>query len=69
MLTLAKTNYPYLIFVPKNSKIRGELDDMKSNERKTVQHKFELNKNKTVIKGETTLALLKQIFDKKRQII
>ncbi|MGP8329588.1 MAG: hypothetical protein ACT6FF_04645 [Methanosarcinaceae archaeon] len=40
---------------------------MKSNERKDVQHKFELNKNKTVIKGETSFALLKQIFDKRNE--
>ena len=60
MLTLTKINYPYLIFVPKNSKIRDELDEMKKNERKTMQHKFKLNINETVIKGETTLALLKQ---------
>ena len=65
MLTLTKINYPYLIFVPKNSKIRDELDEMKKNERKTMQHKFKLNINETVIKGETTLALLKQIFDKR----
>jgi len=38
---------------------------MKVNERKTVQHKFKLNINKTVIRGDTTLALLKRIFDKK----
>lgn len=65
MLTLSKIKYPYLIFVPKNPQIRTELDEMKHNEKKTVQYKFKLNKNKTVIRGETTLALLKQIFDKR----
>ncbi len=44
MLTLAEAKYPYLIFVTKNSKIRDKLDDMKSNERKTVQHKGFPNK-------------------------
>jgi len=67
MLTLSKTNYPYLIFVPKNPQIRTELDEMKANERKTMQHKFELNKNKTVIRGKTTLAFLKKIFDKRSE--
>ena len=38
---------------------------MEKNEKKTVQHKFKLNIDKTVLKGETTLALLKQIFDKR----
>ena len=65
MLTLSKINYPYLIFVPKNSKIRKELAEMEKNEKKTVQHKFKLNIDKTVLRGETTLALLKQIFDKR----
>ena len=65
MLTLSSSKYPYLIFVPKNSKIRNELAQMEEAEKKTIQYKFKLNIDKTVIKGETTLALLKQIFDKK----
>jgi hypothetical protein len=65
MLTLSSSKYPYLIFVPKNTKIRSELAQMGEAEKKTIQYKFKLNIDKTVIKGETTLALLKQIFDKK----
>lgn len=65
MLTLSKTVFPYLIFVPKNSKIREELAEMEEKEKKAIQYKFKLNKNKTVLRGETTLALLKQIFDKR----
>jgi hypothetical protein len=38
---------------------------MEESEKKTMQYKFKLNIEKTVLKGETTLALLKQIFDKK----
>lgn len=65
MLTLSSSKYPYLIFVPKNSRIRNELAQMEEAEKKAIQYKFKLNIDKTVIKGETTLALLKQIFDKK----
>ena len=65
MLTLTNSKYPYLIFVPKNPRIRKELAQMEETEKKTMQYKFKLNIDKTVLKGETTLALLKQIFDKK----
>jgi hypothetical protein len=65
MLTLTNSKYPYLIFVPKNPRIRKELAQMEEAEKKTMQYKFKLNINKTVLKGETTLALLKQIFDRK----
>lgn len=63
MLTLSGSEYPYLIFVPKNSGIKEELMQMSNSERKKIHHEFELNKDKTVIHGETTFALLKQIFD------
>jgi hypothetical protein len=66
MLTLTNSEYPYLIFVPKNSKIKKELANMAASEKKTIQYQFKVNKEKTVFHGETTLAFLKQIFDKKR---
>ena len=65
MLTLSSSTYPYLIFIPKNASIRKELEQMQEAEKKRIQYKFKLNINKTVLKGETTLALLKQIFDEK----
>jgi len=67
MLTLNKACYPYLIFVPKNNKVREELNQMADSEKKKIQYPLKLNINKTVIRGETTLALLKQIFDKKTE--
>jgi len=67
MLTLNQACYPYLIFVPKNNKVREELDQMTDYEKKKIQYSFKLNKNKIVIRGETTLALLKQIFDKRTE--
>ena len=46
---------------------RLELESLKESEKKKITYCFKLNKDMTVIKGETTLALLKQIFDKKSQ--
>jgi len=62
MLALEENNYPYLIFVPKNEKIKKELDSMCRGERKTVLYEFKLNKDKTTKRGKTTLAFLKQIY-------
>ena len=67
MLTLNQVHYPYLIFVPKNSKVRKELNKMADTERKKIQYPFKVNKNKTVIRSETTLAILKKIFDKRTE--
>ena len=63
MLTLTNSDYPYLIFVPKNKKVKKELVEMKETEKKKIHYEFKLNKNKTVLRGETTLAILKQIID------
>ena len=65
MLTLAHSEFPYLIFVPKNPQIKAELESLEVAERKKIQYQFKVNKDKTVLRGETTLALLKQIFDNK----
>ncbi len=40
-----------------------ELVEMEVAERKKIRYEFKLNKNKTVLRGETTLATLKQIID------
>jgi len=63
MLTLTNTAYPYLIFVPKNEKVKKELLEMADLEKKKIHYEFKLNKDKTVIWGKTTLALLKRIID------
>jgi hypothetical protein len=65
MLTMTNTEYPYLIFVPKNPQVKKELAQMVDSEKKKIQYRFKLNKDRTVLWGETTLAFLKQIFDKK----
>lgn len=63
MYTLANSHYPYLIFVPKNSKVKKELSKMTDGERKKIHYEFKLNKEMTVFRGETTLAFLKKIMD------
>nr|QNO44395.1 hypothetical protein NONIOKLP_00002 [Methanosarcinales archaeon ANME-2c ERB4]QNO44829.1 hypothetical protein AKKIKKOJ_00002 [Methanosarcinales archaeon ANME-2c ERB4]QNO46578.1 hypothetical protein DOHMCPNA_00002 [Methanosarcinales archaeon ANME-2c ERB4] len=59
--------YPYLIFVPKNEQVKKELDKMIDREKKKIHYEFKLNKHKTVLRGETTLALLKQIMDPSKE--
>ena len=65
MLALANANHPYLIFVPKNEKVKKELAEMSESERKKINYEFTVNKDKTVFHGETTLAFLKRILDPK----
>ena len=60
VLTFANSDYPYLIFVPKNDKVKKELEAMEVAERKKIRYEFKLNKNKIVLRGETTLAILKR---------
>jgi hypothetical protein len=50
ILTLNIACYPYLIFVPKNQKVKKELKQMTESEKKKIIYEFKLNKNKTVIK-------------------
>lgn len=63
IMALTDADYPYLIFVPKNKKVAAELARMAEGERKTVHYEFELNKDRTVLRGETTLAFLKKVID------
>lgn len=63
MRTLDGLKVPYLMLVPKNDVVKRELDAMQDAQRKTVVHMFEYRKDKTTHHGQTTLALLKHIFD------
>jgi len=67
MLTLANSKYQYLIFVPKNPQIKSEIESMQVGEKKKILYDYTVNKEKTIFKGKTTLAFLKQIFDKKSE--
>ncbi len=66
-LSMEENSYPYLIFVPKNEKVVAELDQMKDHEKKTMPYEFKLYKHKTTKRGKTTLAFLKQIYDKRSE--
>lgn len=63
MMTLNRSRYPYLIFVPKNDMVKRELEGMAEDEKRWFHYEFELNKDKTVLKGETTMAFLKKVID------
>ncbi len=67
MLTLTNAEHPYLIFVPKNDLVKKELAQMAESQKKSMLYQFKLNKDKTIFQGETTLAFLKGIFDKRHK--
>lgn len=56
---------PYLIFAPRTELTRREFDAMTQGERKAIVHEFRVRKDKTQVPGQTTLALLKQIYSKR----
>jgi len=62
MFELTKSDYPYLIFVPKRKEYGEFFEELK--EKKTFfVHDFTFNKNQSKYDGETYLAFLKQIYD------
>jgi transposase len=63
IMALTDADYPHLIFVPKNKRVAAELAGMAEGERKTVHYEFELNRDRTVLRGETTLAFLRKVMD------
>ncbi|MEK6949051.1 MAG: hypothetical protein AABX34_02440, partial [Nanoarchaeota archaeon] len=54
-----KTEYPYLIFVPKQKDKQEILFPMEKDEHIAIIHDFSVNKDKTKYNGETFLAFLK----------
>lgn len=65
--TLDDVHVPYLIFAPRTAKTGREFATMKPGERKTIHHEFEVRKGNTREPGQTTLALLKQIYSPRRK--
>ena len=45
MLTLAHSEYPYLIFVPKNPQIKSEIESMQFGEKKKILYEYTVNKD------------------------
>ena len=66
MFELTKLKYPYLIFVRKLPEYKKLLQELE--EKKTIfVHDYTLNKDKSNYEGETYLAFLKQIYDKRSE--
>lgn len=65
MYELTKSDYPYLIFVPKQKDKQEILFPMEKGEHIAAIFDFTVNKNKTKYTGETYLAFLKEIYDPK----
>jgi len=65
MYELIKSDYPFLIFVPKQKDKQELLYPLDKEEHISVIWDYELNKNKTKYQFEVYLAFLKQIYDKK----
>jgi len=67
MYELSKSEYPYLIFVPKQRDKQEILYPLENEEHIAIQNKFSINKNKTKYIDENYLVFLKQIFCKKTE--
>ena len=53
----------YLIFVPKNPKVKEEFSSMYQTKKKVILHEFSMYKNGRRVSDSLHLAFLKQIFD------
>ena len=67
MFELQKSDYNYLIFVPKQKDKQEILFPMEKGEHVAIVPDFTVNKDKTKYNGETYLAFLKEIYDKKSE--
>lgn len=65
MYELIKSDYPFLIFVPKAQDKKEILYPLEKEEHVSVIWDYELNKDKTKYQFETYLAFMKQVYDKK----
>jgi len=63
MYEMTKSNYPYLIFVPKHKDKKEILYPMKIEEQIAIYNDFKVNKNQSKYAGENILIFLKQIYD------
>jgi len=65
MYELSKSNYPFLIFVPRHKDKKEILYPMEIGQQIAIYNEFEVNKDKSTFQGENILIFLKQIYDKK----
>jgi len=67
MYELSKSEYPYLIFVPKQKDKKEILYPLENGEHLAIQNEFTINKNKTRYIDENYMVFLKQIYCKKTE--
>lgn len=63
MYELSRSDFPYLIFVPKHKEKQEILFPMEKEEKIAIYNNFTLKKDKTTHEGENILVFLKQIYD------
>ena len=67
IVRLSSLPVPYIIFVPKREMERRELESMRYGERKVLVHEFSFYSDNKKIKGDTKLAFLRKIFDRRTE--
>ena len=65
MVRLSSLPIPYIIFVPKREMEKRELESMQFGEKKIVIYEFSFYSDNKKIKGDTKLAFLRKIFDRR----
>ncbi|EQD63538.1 transposase IS4 family protein [mine drainage metagenome] len=63
IMKLNNVGINYLIFVPKNPQVKGELSFMHQSEKRIMLHEFSLYRDGKKVSDSVHLAFLKQIFD------
>ena len=67
IVRLSSIPVSYIIFVPKREMERRELESMRYGERKVIVHQFSFHSDNMKIEGDTKLAFLRKIFDRRTQ--
>lgn len=67
MYELSKTEYKYLIFVPKTKEKKEILYSLEKGDTVSIYNDFTVNKDKTKYDCENMIAFLKEIYDKKSE--
>ena len=65
IIPLQDLKIPYLTFVPKNRSVKRELEFMSYNEKRIIGHDFSFYRNGKKTTGDTYLAFLKKIYDRR----
>lgn len=67
IVRLSSLQVPYIIFVPKREMERRELESMRYGEKKVIVHQFSFYSDNKKIRGDTKLAFLRKIFDRRTE--